>query len=284
MTVLLVTSNADHGLLREGEPGHEALDAEFARRGIDARWVLWDDPEVDWAAADLVAVRSTWDYTSRWREFLAWAGTLDQTRLLNSAAIFAWNVDKSYLTRLPEHLVVPTVAADDEARVRAAVARFGPSVVKPRIGAGGEGLLVIGEPDDPRINTLGERPAVVQPLVDSVRTIGETSLYLFDGRPAAQFLKYPAEGSTEVRVNEEFGGRQEQVAVQPECVRLAREALEVARDWSGGEFPDYARVDFLFVEGHWRVSELELTEPGLYLDVTDANVGPFVDLVESRLG
>jgi len=41
------------------------LPEAFAARGVDARWVCWDDPDVDWAAADLVAVRSTWDYDGR---------------------------------------------------------------------------------------------------------------------------------------------------------------------------------------------------------------------------
>lgn len=283
MTVLLATSNAHHGLFSHGEPGHQVLDAEFARRGVEARWVIWDDPEVDWAAADLVAVRSTWDYTERWQEFLGWAQGLDAGRLLNSAAIFEWNVDKSYLTRLGELDVptIPTVSADTEAQARAAIARFGPSVVKPRVGAGGEGLLVIGEPDDPRLNTLNERPVVVQALVETVRTLGETSLYLIDGEPTAQILKHPTGG--EVRVNEEHGGVLAQVAIDPACVELARAALEATRSWHGGDLPDYARIDLLQWQGAWHVSELELTEPGLYLDVTDANAAPFVSLVESRL-
>ena len=36
-------------------------------------------------------------------------------------------------------------------------------------------------------------------------------------------------------------------------------------------------------DGGWVVSELELIEPGLYLDVSPANAGPFADLVQSRL-
>ena len=36
-------------------------------------------------------------------------------------------------------------------------------------------------------------------------------------------------------------------------------------------------------EDAWAVSELELIEPGLYLDVDPANAGRFADLVESLL-
>ena len=36
-------------------------------------------------------------------------------------------------------------------------------------------------------------------------------------------------------------------------------------------------------DGAWAVSELELIEPGLYLDVDPANAGRFADLVRSLL-
>ena len=62
--------------LPDGEPGHQALDDAFARRGIDATWAAWDDPDVAWPEADLVAVRSTWDYMERLDQFLAWAARL----------------------------------------------------------------------------------------------------------------------------------------------------------------------------------------------------------------
>jgi len=45
----------------DGEPGHDALDAALEGRGLEARWVVWDDVSVDWAAADLIAVRATWE-------------------------------------------------------------------------------------------------------------------------------------------------------------------------------------------------------------------------------
>ncbi len=281
MTVLLVTADRDEpglGSLAAGEPGHEALDAELASRGIEARWVCWDDPEVDWRGADLVAVRSTWDYTGRWAEFLTWARSLDQSRLLNGADVFAWNVDKAYLSRLPDGIGVPTVAPADADELRAAVARFGRCVVKPRTGAGGEGVLVVDDPADPRLTDLR---VVVQPLVESVRTAGEVSVYVLDGLAVAQVQKWPV--GEEVRVHEHFGGRTEPVDPDPECLAAALAGVAVAAEF-GGRSLDYARIDLLHHEGAWRVSEIEATEPGLYLDVMPGNAVPFADLVQRRLG
>ena len=67
MTVLLVTCS----LLPDGEPGGGLVVAALTERDIASRWVVWDDSSVDWAAAGLVAVRSTWDYHRRTAEFLA---------------------------------------------------------------------------------------------------------------------------------------------------------------------------------------------------------------------
>ncbi len=116
-TVLLAT----FALLPEGEYGGEHLLTAFAERDVTARWVSWDDPAVDWSAADLVAVRSTWDYHRRLPEFLDWARATEAVApVLNGADVFAWNADKSYLLALGEHVpVVPTRLLEDRGLVPA---------------------------------------------------------------------------------------------------------------------------------------------------------------------
>ena len=129
--VLLVTCAAWPG----GEPGHGALDAALEARGLTGRWVVWDDLGVDWGAADVIAVRSTWDYDARLGEFLGWASGVGPG-LLNGVDVFRWNTDKRYLVELARAglPVVPTVVADTVFDVRAAADRFGLAVVKPRVG------------------------------------------------------------------------------------------------------------------------------------------------------
>lgn len=287
MKVLLATSAE----LPEGEPGATALDAELTERGVDFAWRRWDDPDVDWQSASLVAVRSTWDYVTRHTELLAWATSLDQSRLLNGADVFAWNHDKRYLTDLGDLPVVPTVAAEDRAALSRAVADFGTAVVKPRVGAGGAGLIVVTDPSDPRLGqpvkshdtypSVGG-PWVVQPLVESIHTTGEVSVYVLDGRLVSRFDKMP--GTGDVRVNEEFGGRVQQAGPGGlvEVGDLVMQAYDAMTERFGRPM-DYLRVDLLQWEGEWVVSELELIEPGLYLDVSAANAAPFADLVAARL-
>jgi glutathione synthase/RimK-type ligase-like ATP-grasp enzyme len=283
MKVLLATS----GDLPQGEPGAGALDAVLRDRRVDFAWARWDDPSVDWAGADLVAVRSTWDYVTRHAEFLAWTASLDQSRLLNGADVFAWNHDKRYLTELGDLPAVPTLLADDRDGLARGVRRFGTAVVKPRVGAGGAGLLVVTDPDDHRVGRPVrshpdypevDGPWVVQPLVESIRTHGESSVYVLGGRLGQRFDKLPGEG--DVRVNEEFGGRVRAVATG-DVGDLVMTAYDAMTERFGRPM-DYLRVDLLRWDGDWVVSELELIEPGLYLDVSPANAEPFADLVAAR--
>lgn len=277
MRVLLSTS-AD---LPEGEPGAAALDAELAARGIDASWARWDDPAVDWAGADLVAVRSTWDYVHHHTEFLGWARSLDQARLLNGADVFQWNHDKRYLLDLDALPTVPTAWVTSATQLVAAVDGLGTAVVKPAVGAGGEGLVILeaGLDEDQAAAHVERGAVVVQPLVESVHTVGEVSVHVLDGRITQRFDKRPGPG--DVRVNEEHGGSVRAVPTGDVADLVMRAHAAMGERF--GRPVDYLRVDLLWWEDGWVVSELELIEPGLYLDVSPANAAPFADLVRSRI-
>ena len=265
----------------EGEPGHGALDAALEARGLTGRWVVWDDLGVDWGAADVIAVRSTWDYDGRLGEFLGWASGVGQA-LLNGVDVFRWNTDKHYLvelqaTGLP---VIPTVAADTVFEVRAAADTFGLSVVKPRVGAGGRGLEVVSDgriwlptPDG------HQGPWVVQPLVESIHTEGEISVFVIGGRPVSQVQKTPS--ANDIRVHEQYGGTSQSVELGEQAASLAAEAIAKVVDLLGEEIV-YGRVDMMRYGGRLVVSEVELTEPGLYLDVLPLNALPFAEAVAAR--
>ncbi|MEQ6900214.1 hypothetical protein [Nocardioides sp. YIM 152588] len=282
---------ATYALLPDGEAGGDLLTKALVDRGVVAEWVRWDDRSVDWAAAELVAVRSTWDYHRRLPAFLDWARAVErETPVLNGAEVFAWNADKTYLGELagarPDLPVVPTLPLDDETLVEGlteAFVRWGTVVVKPRTGAGGVGLVVADRLEDPRLDCLAPAPWVVQPLADEIRVHGETSVYVLDGRAASQVDKALGPvAADEVRVHEQYGGSSRVVVLDPERARIAEAAVAAARDLRGADLA-YARVDLLPYDGAWAVSELELIEPGLYLDVEPANADRFADLVAARL-
>lgn len=279
MTVLLATC-AD---LPDGEPGAVHLMRALAARGVEATWADWTDPEVDWSAAELIAVRSTWDYHERLTPFVEWARRVGhQTALLNGADVFAWNADKAYLCDL-QVPAVPTRLLDESDRapgIAAAIREWGPVVVKRRTSAGGLSVAVIKDPADPQVAALPEGPWIVQPLVESIRTRGEISVFVIGGAAVSQVDKLPSGG--EIRVHEEYGGASRMVPLDPAATEAALAAIAEASGRFGRPI-DYGRVDLLEHEGRLVVSELELIEPGLYLDVDPVNAEPFAALVAARL-
>ncbi len=263
-----------------GEYGAHLLDAELARRGVTSAWVAWDDPAVDWGAADVIAVRATWDYAARLEEFLAWSGGLGPG-LLNGHEAFVWNTDKGYLVALAALGVptVPTIAVRRAEDLAAAIGAFGEAVVKPAVGAEGRGVQVAGR--TPGWLPEAPGPWVVQPLVESVRTLGERSVFVIDGRAYAEVLKATGDGG-DIRVHEQYGGSYRAAELDPELARLAEGAFAAAGRLLGRPL-DYARVDFLHYRGRWLVSELEATEPGLYLGLCPGNAAVFAELVADRV-
>ena len=275
--VLLATSSG----YRDGEPGHELLDEALAARGLSSRWAVWDDPFVDWSEAGVVCVRSTWDYHTRLPDFLGWAGSVGP-RLLHGVEVFRWNTDKSYLddlARLGSLPTVPTVLADDPVDLRAAIARFGTAVVKPRVGAGGRGIVIVR--DAATWLPVDAGPWIVQPLLESVHHEGEVSVFVMAGHPVSQVDKVaPAH---DIRVHEEYGGTSTAAVLTHEAAMLAVDAVAATTEILGSKIV-YARVDMLRSDGRLLVSEVEVTEPGLYLDLVPDNAERFADAVAAHLG
>ncbi len=98
--------------LPEGDGDEHAVPAALTELGFDVSWAAWDDSRVDFAAADAVILRATWDYAPRRAEFLDWCESVPA--LYNPAAVARWNTDKSYLAELLDAgvAVVPTTLVE----------------------------------------------------------------------------------------------------------------------------------------------------------------------------
>ncbi len=74
------------------------LVAALRAAGAEAVAAPWDDAGTDWGSYDLVLIRSTWDYSWRPAEFVAWAERAAKaTRLANPVQVVRWNTDKRYV-------------------------------------------------------------------------------------------------------------------------------------------------------------------------------------------
>lgn len=255
--------------------------------GIDAAVAGWPDVGAPWADADLVVVRSTWDYADDPAAFLAWADDVASTTAVrNPPAVLRWNAHKGYLADLAAHgvAVLPTAlvpqGAPDEAVERAAAAMGPDVVVKPAVDVGGRGARR-GAPGDPGLLehacglvALGD--VLVQPCATSIATEGEHSLVLLHGEPLLARRKVP--GGGDFRVHEHHGGRTEVAPLDGELVALAEAALAAT------PAPVlYARADAVRFEGRLHLMELELIEPYLYLRGDD-EVAAVAAAIAAELG
>ena len=233
----------------------------------EAELTYWDDPEVNWAGYEVAILRSTWNYTEHFNEFLAWATRTSQvTRLVNPVEIVEWNTDKRYLADLAARgiPVVPTVfAAPGEPVMPDAVA--GHVVVKPTVGAGSKGAKLFRDDADGALAHVAAlhadgATAMVQPYLAAVDEHGETALIFIGGEYShaarkAAILSRDMSWSTGLYADEKITPT---VASAAE-IELANRVL--------ADLPGlaYARVDLLPTEHGPVVLELELTEPSLFL-------------------
>jgi len=254
------------------------LAALTAVPGVEAQVLAWE-ADVEWAAWDLVVLRSTWNYTAHLEDFLAWAARVAAvTRLANPLPVVRWNTHKTYLADLAAAgiPVVPT-AYIPPATAATAAALAGDVVVKPTVGAGSRGAALFHhQPHAAAAHVAALHAqgltAMVQPYLEHVDTHGETALVWWGGEfsHAARkgaILSRQMSWSTGVYADEEITDTTPTAAE----LALARRVLDVLPDVVPGFAPlAYARVDLLPTASGPVVLEVELTEPSLFLALDGA--------------
>lgn len=275
--------------LPDGDEDGELLLSALERAGVPARWRAWTDPAVDWTAG-LTVVRSTWDYTDRPEEFLAW--TRSVPRLANAAEVIAWSSDKTYLADLRslDVPIVPTVFAEPgQAPALPGDAEY---VVKPSVGAGsrGAGRFAAGDTSGGRAHVemlhAAGRTVLVQPYLVDVDTVGETALIYFEGRFSHAITKGAMlpEGTVHPHAGHELYVEERitpHVATDAE-VAVGGRAIAVLHERFGADLL-YTRVDLLPGPDGPVIIELEVVEPSLFLGYADGAADRFASAVAARV-
>jgi len=292
-TVALVTARAARGLDDDLSP----LQAALQHAGADIAVVDWDDTGVDWARFDLALLRSTWGYTERVAEFLAWAQRAgSQTRLLNPVDVVRWNTDKHYLGDLagtgvatvPSEFIEPGANAatglDDFLRRHA----DGEFVVKPAIGAGSRDAqrYARGQREAALVHAQrlldARRSVLLQPYLERVDEHGETALIYFGGTFSHAIRKGPllkrGEGPTRALFAAEHISARVPEAGELRLAEQTLSAIPFAKPLT------YARVDLIHDAQHAPcVLELELTEPSLFFAHAAGSAERFAKAILARL-
>ncbi|MER7046543.1 ATP-grasp domain-containing protein [Streptomyces jumonjinensis] len=263
--------------------------AALRERGLDAVAVAWDAEGFDWSRCAAVVIRSTWGYTDRRPEFLAWADAVAATtRLDNPAGIVRWNTDKSYLLDLAGHGVptVPTRLIAPHTDI--GLPERGQFVVKPAVSAGARDSARYTEDQHhlaarhiAALHAAGST-AMVQPYLTRIDE-GERALVYLGGVFSHAIRKGPVLTDIGVIDNDRVA-HPDPVPHTPGPAEL--ELAEAALAAVPGRDPLlYARIDMaLGDDGSPVVMELELVEPNLFLDHSRYGLQRFLDLVQERAG
>ncbi len=260
----------------------------LADRGITAEPAIWSDPNYPWQDCDAVVIRSCWDYHLRSHEFLRWIALLESIgcRVWNPPALIRWNADKSYLRSLEEQgiPIVPTLWFEQGRTQSLADAlreqSWTKAVVKPRISATAHRTQLVevknAEPGQHLFEELMAGPGVmVQKFMDSIVSEGEWSLMFFGGKFSHAVLKTAKPG--DFRVQNDYGGDSRLADPPAHVLESATRIMQAAGDAL------YARVDGVVDQQCFRLMELELIEPMLFLTSHPAASGRFADAIAAAL-
>jgi len=277
------------------DPADFVIDDELAvlplaRRGIQVETIPWDRPGVDWRRYALVVIRSTWDYQHRAARFLAVLEDIEHqgVRLENGSDIVRWNMQKTYLRELAAKGIetVPTFWREGlgpgELVPLFEELRSPEGVIKPVLSGNAQGAWRL---DAARARELAPeieayfaaRPLMMQPFERGIAEEGEFSMIYFNGRHSHSILKVPRAG--DFRVQEEHGA--EIISIQPEPALLEAGNAAIA---AIGQKLLYARADLVRSGDTFRVLELELVEPSIYLRTDAGAAERFAAAVAERAG
>jgi glutathione synthase/RimK-type ligase-like ATP-grasp enzyme len=247
----------------------------LAGAGVTADVRSWDDATVPWAELDLVLVRSTWDYTSRRGEFVAWA---QGCRTSNPPDVLRWNTDKTYLQELATRgvPVVPTTylrpgePLPSPQRHGGDIA--GDLVVKPAVSASAvdTGRFAPGSASAAalvaQLHAQG-RTVMVQPYLDAIEAGGETSLIYLGGAFSHAVTKRALLADRGLAAGSHGDTVLSEVTdAAPTTAQLAVAEAALAAAPGGADRLTYARVDLVpGADGAPLLLELELTEPVIFL-------------------
>ena len=249
----------------------------------------WQGDFATFQRADLILLRSNWDYHYDLAGFTAWLDRVEAAALpiYNPIPLVRWNLHKRYLFDLQARgVVIPTT------RVLAVTAEPEPifqelgwqeAIIKPLTGASNhlvervsyDGLAHWSQ------HVRSQRADgdwLIQEFRPEIQQTGEWSLVFLAGLFSHAVVKQPDPG--EFQLKSQYT---EQIRRVTPPANLLRQAQQVIA--SLPTVPLYARVDgILSVAGEFLVLELELNEPGLYFTFAPEQAKHFAEVIHAQLG
>jgi hypothetical protein len=267
--IIFATYAAQPTLSEDDELFARALE----RRGARVRAMPWDDKSFAWSSADIVVIRSTWDYHHRLADYLAWVERVSATTTLhNDARVVKWNSHKTYLGELARegvpviHTVFASAGADLDLEAVKRVHGWHDVVVKPAVSNAAHETrrFASGAHGDAQAHLdrlLPVRDVMIQPHLSELAEQGELSLLFARGTFTHAVRRRSA------LVNGHPMPKSASAEAPARALECAERVLTGAQALTGVTPNDYlyGRVDLAPSGADFLLLELELIEPSLFL-------------------
>ena len=257
---------ASCAVLPEPDPDATLLVDALHLAGAEASVLAWDDPTARFDEADVIVLRSTWNYYRDLDAFLAWVDRASaETPMYNPPHIVRWNAKKTYFADLTARgvAVVPTIFAPQRqgAILDAALddRDWDDLVIKPTVSAASFQTKRFRRSEREAARAfyaelVATRDVMVQQYMPDVEGHGERALVWIDGELTHAVRKSARLAGGDEAVSDALAVSDEERAFAEGV--LAPFAAELL----------YARVDVVrHPAGDLRLMELELLEPSLFL-------------------
>ncbi len=244
-------------------------------------WQLCNAPE----NYDVLLIRSTWNYAQNLDSFTSWLlNASSETQVINPASVIIKNINKSYLFDLEKYGVdvisTSIISSLDDLNFES-----WPNseiVFKPIIGAGARGAFVTRSEVE-AFNKVKQHfqaspiPLLKQPYLTEVDTAGEIAVVCCNGDALHAVIKKPAltQGG-----HGDFAGN---VSISEELKIFIAKIMEFEIESQPIGELFYSRIDVVPTEEGYKLMELELFEPTLFLDTNPASAKIFAASLKSHL-
>ena len=260
----------------------------LSERGYRVDHQPWQGDFAAFQRADLILLRSNWDYHYDLAGFTAWLDRVEAAALPihNPIPLVRWNLHKRYLFDLQARgVLIPTT------RVLAMAAEPEPifqelgwqeAIIKPVAGASSH--LVERVSDDglahwsQRVRSQrADGDWLIQEFRPEIKQTGEWSLVFLAGAFSHAVVKQPDPG--EFQLKSQYTEQIRRVTPPADLLRQAQQVIA-----SLPTVPLYARVDGIrSAQGAFLVLELELNEPGLYFTFAPEQASHFAAVIHDKL-
>jgi glutathione synthase/RimK-type ligase-like ATP-grasp enzyme len=234
---------------------------------------------------DLLVIRSPWDYAQNFNQFHNWLHLANsQVKVINPVAVIDENIDKRYLLKLAAAgiEIIPTQILESVAGLNDIELHDGKMVMKPVIGAGARGAFIVD--DDSNLKDLCQRhfsatetPLLVQPYLKEVDHPGEIAVVCCKGEIMHSIIKRPAlsDGG--------HGDFAANVDISTELTKFINQIMEF--EIAGTQVSElvYSRVDVVPTAEGFKLMELELIEPFLFLPMNPDSTQVFATAIHNSI-